>query len=409
MKSSLRKLLLENWQRKGTSLVLAVIIWLVVNQTLTTSKTLANVPVRIVNIPPGKTIQGLQGNGQLKRKITVTVVGNHSLIDDLSPSDVEVVVDASETQDEWNPLITPKNLLSHNPEIDLSSSISKIHHQPFTVRQVKLVTEKIPIQMTKPMGDAPRDYQFLDVWPYTLTMTVTGAEDVIKRIKSKEIRLNFNLSDISKEELDSLASDPKEGDVVSFFVPEAWKQINLPLLSDHPIEINDVMAKHLRLDFIRCDLFPLERPLPTTLFFPHKHILDLNPKNFYLTPSDRLKEESGLFLTTEPLFTKGVSHLFLQIVRERLKLEVIISSRAENGALEWSTQFINPRHLEDLYVTTLLSNDPYENDLLQPGLREDYLRNRFRNYMNRFQLYNANGSKFELKAEMDGNTVRLKP
>lgn len=409
MKSLLHKFLLENWQRKGTSLILAIIIWLVVNQTLTTSNTLANVPIRIVNIPPGKTIQGLQGNGQLKRKITLTVVGTHSLIDDLSPSDLEVVVDAGESQDEWNPILTPKNLLSLNPEIDLSSAISKIHHQPFTVRQVKLVTEKIPVQITKPIGDAPRDYQFLDVWPYTLTMTVTGAEDVIRRIKSKEIRLNFNLSDISKAELDRLPSDSVEGDVVSFFVPDAWKQLSLPLLSDNPIEINDIMSKNLRIDFIRCDLFPIERPLPTTLFFPHKHIIDLNPKNFSLLPNDRLREESGVFLTTEPLFTKGVSHLFLQIVRERLKLEVVISPKSDNGPLEWSTQFVNPRHLEDLYVAALLSNNPHEQDHLQPALREEYLRNRFRNYMNRFQLYNSNGTKFELKAESDDHCVRLKP
>src|SRR5436190_19593381 len=98
MKSLLRKLLLENWQRKAISFLIAIIVWLVVNQTLTTSKTLSNIPIRIVNIPSGKTIQGLQGTGLLKRKITLTLVGNNRMIEDLSPSDFEVVLDASDKQ-----------------------------------------------------------------------------------------------------------------------------------------------------------------------------------------------------------------------------------------------------------------------------------------------------------------------
>lgn len=408
MKSLLRKLLFENWQRKSTSILLAVIIWLVVNQTLTTSKTLTNIPVKIVNIPEGKTIQGLQGNGQLKRKMTITLVGNKTLIDDLSSSDMEVIVDANEKQDEWNPIVTPKNLVSLNPEIDLAKAVSKIYHQPFTVRQVKLVTERIPILITKPIGDAPRDYQFLDVWPYSLTMTVTGAEDVIKRIKSKEIRLNFNLNDISKAQLDAIQADAKETDVVSFVVPESWKQITLPLISDSPIEINDPLAKNLRIDFLRCDLFPLEKPLLTTLFYPQKYLHYLNPKTYSLSSGDLIKEVNGVYLTSQPLFVKGVSHLFLQIVRDMLEIEVIASPKPEKGFLDWSMQFVNPRHLENLYVQALLSDGPVEDGKLQPSLREEYLRNRFRNYMNRFMLYKADGTKFQLKAEVKDNIVQVK-
>ena len=44
---------------------------------------------------------------------------------------------------------------------------------------------------------------------------------------------------------------------------------------------------------------------------------------------------------------------------------------------------------------------------LLPNLREEYLRNRFRNYMNRFQLYNADDTKFELNIELVDKNVNV--
>ena len=70
----------------------------------------------------------------------------------------------------------------------------------------KLVTDQIPIIISQPVGEAPRGYQFLDVWPYRLTLSVSGPEEVIKRIKVKEQRITFNLNDISKGQLDALST-----------------------------------------------------------------------------------------------------------------------------------------------------------------------------------------------------------
>ncbi len=68
MKSFLRKIFYNNWQRKLISLVLASILWIVVNHSLTETKTFAHVPVKIVNIAPGKTIEGMQSNQILSKK-----------------------------------------------------------------------------------------------------------------------------------------------------------------------------------------------------------------------------------------------------------------------------------------------------------------------------------------------------
>ena len=51
--------------------------------------------------------------------------------------------------------------------------ISRVSPYDMIIRQSKLVTEKIPVLVTQPIGEAPKGYQFLDVWPYQLFVTVT--------------------------------------------------------------------------------------------------------------------------------------------------------------------------------------------------------------------------------------------
>jgi hypothetical protein len=419
MKSLLHTLFLAHWQRKATSLLLAVFIWFFVNQSLTTSKTFSNIPVKIVNIPEGKTVQGLQNGGLLKKRITLTLVGNKTLIDDLSSNDFEVILDAQNKPDEWTPFITPKNIISLNPEIEISNSLSKVHQQGLTIRLTKLVTEKIPILITKPIGDAPRDYQFLDIWPYQLTLTVTGPEDVIKRIKMKEVRLTFNLSDISKAQLDSLQThvirkedkedkEEKEDDVVSFYIPDAWKEVTLPLLSDTPLKINDPLAKELRIAFLRYHIFPIENALPVTLFFPLKHLQLLNPETYSFHSGEFFQKIDGVYFTQHPLFAKNVSHLFLQLVKDMMQITIIAAPKSERQFLEWSMNFINPRQLENRYVSKLISDNSLEGNKMQFHLREEYLRNRFRNFMNRCQLFTSESNKLKIEAEIIDHSIYVK-
>jgi hypothetical protein len=398
VKTLLHRLFLENWPRKATSILLAIIIWVMVDHTLTTSKTISNIPVKVINIPEGRTIQGLQPSGLLKRRVTVTLVGNKVLLDELSSSDLEIVIDATGKEDEWTPIITPKNLISLNPEIDIFKAISKVYTQAFSVRTLKLITEKIPIFITKPVGDTPRDYQFLDVWPYQLNLTVTAPEDIIKRLKAKEHRLTFNLNEITKAQLDALPVEDKKEDVVSFFVPEAWKQIHLPLLSDMPIEINDPLAKTLRIDFIRCELFSIQTPIPISLFFPQEYLALLNPETVKLAPGDFFRNDHGVYVTAEPFFAKGVSYLFLETVQNMLELSVIVVPEEESKMLNWSLQLQNPRHLENIYVAKMMGE----------GSSEEYLRNRFRHYMNHLQLLRADGYKWQPKVELQGSMVQFK-
>ena len=96
------------------SILLAIITWLVVNQTLTSTRNISNVPVRLINLPPGKTVEGIQPNGRLAKKLNLTIVGNKNVIDELMPYDIEVILDAADKPNEWVATISKKK--SHLPE-----------------------------------------------------------------------------------------------------------------------------------------------------------------------------------------------------------------------------------------------------------------------------------------------------
>src|SRR5690606_23765001 len=71
--------------------------------------------------------------------------------------------------------------------------------------------------------------------------------------------------------------------------------------------------------------------------------------------------------------------------------------------------FMYPHELEDRYVAKVISEF---NDIAydgQPHLLEDYLRNRFRNYMSRFRLYTSDHHKLSLKIELQANAISITP
>lgn len=397
----LKNLFLQNWERKVISLFLAIVIWIVVNHSLTTTKVLENVPIRLINIPVGMTVEGLQPNGMLSKKISLTLQGNKTELAEIVSNDVEIVLDAMDKSDEWLATITRKNLLALNPDINLSKAIKRVVIQRLPINFTRLVTEKIPVVVTQPIGEAPKDYQFLDIWPYRLMMTVSGPEEVIKQLKGKGMNLTFNLNDITRADLE--AQDYKY-DEVSFFVPEAWKEISIPSLSDRPFTIDDPQANDLRIDFVRSDLHPIAKAIPLNLFFPPEHSLTLNPETYSLALGGLIHQFHGIHLLRKSLYAKGVSHLFVEIVQDMLEISILLSPKTEKKHIDWSVQFLNPRMLEDKYVSLLMS-DEGENDPSYTKSREEYLRGRFRHYMNRFQLYKSDREKFDLNVELQDHKI----
>lgn len=407
----IRRIFFDNWQRKLLSMILALIIWAVVNFSMSSQKTIHNIPVKIINIPTGKTVEGLQPTGILNKKISLTLIGNKNVLDELNGSDLEVVIDADKKPDEWIASVTKKNIISLTG-VDISQSISRVSHHDFIIKLSKLAKEKIPVLIMQPIGEAPKGYQYLDIWPYQLSLTVNGPEELVKKLKSRGIKLTFNLNDISKEDLDTLqaVSGDQKKEEVSFFVPDAWKKVNIPALAETAFQIDDSLAKGLKIDFIKTELIPFGRPVPITVFFPPKYTQTLNPDTYSLESNDFIQKINGLNLITTPLYAKGVSRLFVDIVADMIQIVIVAQPKSEKENLLWCTQFISPHDLERRYVARVLSesSDEVMNEL-QPQLREEYLRNRFRSYMNAFRLYTPENQKLALNIELTANNITITP
>ena len=89
-----------------------------VNHSLTTTRTIPNVSVRVVNLPATKTIEGVDAKGFLNKKLSLTLVGKEDLLNELSDNDIEVVLDATGQNDQWLVSISKQNLAALNRKID---------------------------------------------------------------------------------------------------------------------------------------------------------------------------------------------------------------------------------------------------------------------------------------------------
>lgn len=409
MESVISNVFLHNWQRKVVALIAALIIWLFVNQSITDTKTIPNVPIRITNLPADKTVLGLQPNGILSKRINLTLSGSKDVIDELEPGDLEVNLDASmANQDEWIVQINKKNLVSLNPNIDLAHHITAVNHTELVIKFSRLITAKIPINILPPVGEPPPGYEYLDLWPQRLTQTLSGPEEEIQKLKEKGFDLTFDLSDIRPEELANIKKpgDNSQEDEIRFLVPNKWKQVAIPFHNHTFVEINDPEAQYLRIYFLRKQILPLEKELPLAIFFPLQTSDTLNPETLKIAPGKHVKYQNNIPYLSIPLFVKDVSHLFLNIVRDNLQLTLIATPPKERENLEWSLEVISAQELEDTYLAYLVSKLTMgKTTTAIPKKRELLIRKRFRDYVQRLTLYVNKEQPLDLESFVEENKI----
>ena len=408
MESVIFKFFFHNWQRKIVALCTAIVIWLFVNSSMTETVTLPNITVRIINLPEEKTIVGLLPNGILSRRITLTLSGSKAIVEDLEPGDLEVVLDASSAiDDELIASITKKNLISLNPAIDLLPHIRNIYHSEFVVRLVKLVTGKLNVTIAQPTGTAPQGYEFLDVWPQHLTQTVSGAEEDILRLKDEGLEIHFELSEITKQELDELKSITRS-DEISYSIPSKWKEVAIPFRHNVTEPLNDPEAPNLRIDFLRKEFLALNNEIPIRIFYPLDDLDSINPTSYSLTLNDDIQKKLGVFIFKKPLYVTEVPRLFLDIVRNSIEVIIVAVPKNKRKVLAWSIQYILPRDLEDSYVASYIANTTAFGILETiPKQKEELLRKRFRDYMQKMTLFLSNGKKLHLKSTIEDDQIKI--
>lgn len=409
MENIIKSLVLHQWQRKLVALFTATVIWFFVNQTIIATKTIPSVPVRVINLPNDQTIIGLLPNGFLSKRMTLTLTGTKNVIDQLEPGDLEVLLDVSNRPNEGGITITKKNLVSLNPSINLNNHITSVDHLEYILKMSPLLTENIPIIIQPPLGEAPKGYNFLDIWPMTLTQKVSGPHDQVLQLKQQGLELTFDLNNLTKEQLDALQPDGVYDDVVNFNVPDEWKKISIPLPIRTYETVNDPDAKYLHISFLRKQLIPLNTELPIHVFYPLKNSQSINPQTYTLALNKFVKLKNDIPVLSVPLYIKNVSKLFLEIVNENLELEIVTAPKNEREKLEWSVGFIDSSHLEDTYVAFLLSHSRSKtrSNFTKSKERETYLRQRFRNYMRNFNLFLSPQHKLEIDSVLEDNHIKV--
>lgn len=400
----------QHWQRKILALITAIIVWLFVNHSITTTKTIPNVPVKIVKLQPNKTISGLLSNGYLENRVTLAISGTKDVVDDLEPGDMEVMIDASAIDmDEWVVVISKKNLVSLNPSIDLSHHVTNITHPEFVIRLSDLVTENVPIIIRPPIGRPPEGYDFLDIWPQHLTQTLTGPKEEIEFLKTKGLKLIFDLDQITKKNLDTIknSQSSSHNDEISYLVPNGWKKVKIPYNQYASADINDPESKYLRIDFLNKGLIPINKRLPIEVYYPLKSSETINPYTYTLALSSEIEEINGLNVITTPMYVRDVSRLFLDIIRDNIKIVIIAAPKTEREALQWSIDVVDPHELEDTYVAYLIASAS-KNMASLTKQDETVLRHRFREYLRKLTLYINNEQKLYLRPVLAYNKIVVK-
>lgn len=409
MKNILHSWLVIHWPRKLVALVAAICVWFLVNQTITMTRTIPDVWVRITDLPSDKTIVGLLPNGLLNKRISITVTGKKSLVADLRPTDIEMVISADGHKESWIATLDKRNLVSVHHEGELRKKITDVSANDLYIKMSRLITEEIPVFIMQPIGDPPRGFQFLDVWPKQLKQTVSGPEEQVRALKEHGLEVTINLNRINEEELETLYSRQGGRDELSFKIPDAWKKVAIPFKDNAMEAINDPRAELLHIDFLKQVLIPLEREVPITVFFPMKYSATTNPENHPLQPNEIVAIKEGIPRLTLPLYVHEVSRLFLETIRDNLLLIIIAEPPLKGEPLDWTIECIHEQELEEAFVAASL-RQVKERDAegFSPG-NEEAIRHRFRDYVRNLELYTADKKPLALTIRLDTHAITIEP
>lgn len=412
----LKSLFFYQWQRKLVALLVATLIWFFVNQSITDTKAIPNIPIRVINLPEDKTISDMQPNGIIGRRVTLTLSGSKDVIQSLEPGDIEILLDASSVeQNDWLVQISKKNLISLNPAIDLSRHISDVQHPELIIKFSDLMTAKIPVTIKIPKGGAPQGYEYLDIWPQHLFHTVLGPQELMHQLVDTGLELQIDMQMISKADLDKIKSSRENfhDDEVSFFIPSHWKKIFLPVKGNIAEELNDPEAQNLHIDFLRKEYLPVSKNIPLRVFYPLDRSQTLNPTTAPLLVAEKVKEENGVTYLSMPLFVKDVSRLFLEVIQDHLEIVIIADEKPNEAPLNWSLQVIDSHLLEEQYVKALVSNvtlgNSKNNEPRHTKKREAHLRMRFRDYLQKLSLFIVPEKKLQIDARLSKEGVSVIP
>ena len=407
MESLVSRIFFYQWQKKLVALVTALVIWIFVSHTITSTVIIPSVPVRVINVPADKAVIGLLPNGFMSKRITLTLTGTKDVIEQLEPGDLEVLLDVANNPNEGLIQITKKNLVSLNPTINLTKHVNSVSHPEIMLKMSPLVKDKIPVTINPPTGTPPNGYEYVDFWPTQLMHTVTGPEEEVLKLKKQGLELTFRLDNITNEQLEALPPTGSYDDEITFYIPDNWKKISIPFLARGLELLNAPETKYLQISFLKKQFIPVKAEIPVHVFYTFKYSSTINPGTYKLSPNQFVVMKNDIPIFEVPVLTTHVSRPFVDIIKDNIEIQIVTSPRTERERLQWGIGFMDENYLEDTYVAYALSNSKITGGSALLADRENHFRTRFREYMQKFALYLSSQEKLSIEASLEAEQIRL--
>jgi len=406
MKQFLRDLFFENIPRKLVAILTAIIIFFFVNQSLTVTKIVNNVSIRLINVPVQKTVEGLLPNGYMTKKIALTLVGKKSFLEEISSTDFEVVIDLSGKKESFTATITERNLISLNPQLKIARDIRKVSTRQVYIQLLNLVTDKVPVYLLKPSGEAPKGYQFVDIHPHVVFVDVSGPDDLIKKLKGQGLVKVFSLNDISSEDLDGVAAKTSKNDVLTYTVPLDQCFVYIPALTPDKKFYFDPSSDKVKIDFLRTQSLLIDAKIPVSFFIPSKHPKEIDVTQVAIQESPTVSTFLGMKVLAPKIYAKNVSQPFLETVQSMMQL-IIVPPILLGQRPSWSIEFIGSKELEEKYVTRMIQESSSRQNDQPESIRRELYKSRFRNYMNQMVLTLEDGSLLDFSIQFKNSKITL--
>lgn len=398
-------LLLSNWQRKLTAVLLATIVWFLVDYSATMQRRFDSVPVYVKNLTPNHTVKGMRSGTRLPFTTSLTVRGKRAWIKDIRSNDLKVVLDAKDKRNKWAPKITAQHIYSVATRQNLANSISEVSSSPLNIEIEPTVEIPLTVYVAKPMGVPPQGYQFVGISPRKLRTTVRVSAEEAEHFRSTNAQIEIDLNRISAEKLNKLAhkAQAEGSEIISFEIPDSWKKFTLPDGSDKQEILAAAASKRMQINFIKEKLLPLKRKIPISIFLPPRISSHLSAELVRLNVGKNVVLESGVHVLNLELYAGGVTPEFLDTVRDFLQISVIFDQADTNDSkLRWSLEFINERKLEKWFLKKAIENYGFsESDA--PRLVEQ-----FRTFCSQMRLYTGPGKRLNLEINQDGHAIDIR-
>lgn len=399
---------LHSWPQKIISIFLAVIVWVIVDQSMTVTRSYQGVNVRVINIPENMSIPGIQPNG-IYRKVALEITGKQSLMRHLNSSDLEIVIDASRKKGVWVQAVLKDNLISVNPEIDIKSGIKKVESLPpyIQISLEKIATANVRVRLSLPKGRAPKEFKFLQIYPKYTSLAISGPQKIINRLKEEGLNLRINLDDIKPVEWEPLFKQDHENNnkVVCFSPPRELLKISIPEISSTPFYLRDNEAKKIRLDFLKYDYHPIGYPIPVSIYFSPRFSHHVKPGSISILGS-AVQKFNGVPVLKDQIYARGVSDCFLETIKNNIQCVIDLPHDINYQKIKWNISIGNLHDLEKRYVDYLIRNTQLTNSnrkLIE--IEKQIHRNRFRFFLTSIKFFNKEHQPLSFDFKFERNKI----